>query len=31
MSAGNRLELLKTLAESPDGGSCGDVPLRDDD
>jgi hypothetical protein len=27
MPANKRLELLKTLATSPDGGSCGDVPL----
>ena len=31
MPANNRLELLRTLATSPDGGSCGDVPLYADE
>lgn len=31
MSADKRLELLKILAKSPDGGSCGDRSLRDDE
>ena len=30
MPADKRLELLKTLATSPDGGSCGDVSYRDE-